>query len=238
METELDKLIYDWNRDGRAMRADYRAVELDDETLRDGLQGPSVRNPPLEIKKRLLHLMDRLGIHSADVGLPGASDRARAEIVALAKETTKLTTLKPNMALRTHPSDVAAAIRAATEAGVAIEACAFIGSSPIRRFAEDWSLDTMLRNVEESVATLVKAGLAVMFVTEDTTRADAETLAKLYETAIGAGAARICASDTVGHATPEGVRNLLTFLRTDVINGRKVTLDYHGHNDRGLGTIN
>jgi len=233
-----DALIYDWNRDGRAVKADYRAVELDDETLRDGLQGPSVRNPPLEVKKRLLHLMDQLGIDSADIGLPGASDRARAEIVALAKETTKLRTLKPNMALRTHPSDVAAAIRAATEAGVAIEACAFIGSSPIRRFAEDWSLDTMLRNVEESVAALVKAGLSVMFVTEDTTRADAETLAKLYETAIGAGAARICASDTVGHATPEGVRNLLTFLRTDVIKGRKVTLDYHGHNDRGLGTIN
>ena len=233
-----DALIYDWNRDGRAVKADYRAVELDDETLRDGLQGPSVRNPPLEIKKRLLHLMDQLGIHTADIGLPGASDRARAEIVALAKETTKLRTLKPNMALRTHPADVAAAIRAATEAGVAIEACAFIGSSPIRRFAEDWSLDTMLRNVEESVAALVKAGLSVMFVTEDTTRADAETLAKLYETAIAAGAARICASDTVGHATPEGVRNLLTFLRTDVIKGRKVALDYHGHNDRGLGTIN
>lgn len=233
-----DALIYDWNRDGRAVRADYRAVELDDETLRDGLQGPSVRNPPLEVKKRLLALMDQLGIDSADIGLPGASDRARAEIVALAKETTKLRTLKPNMALRTHPSDVAAAIRAATEAGVAIEACAFIGSSPIRRFAEDWSLDTMLRNVEESVAALVKAGLAVMFVTEDTTRADAQTLAKLYETAIAAGAARICASDTVGHATPEGVRNLLTFLRADVIRGRKVALDYHGHNDRGLGTIN
>ena len=234
----IDALIYDWNRDGRAVKADYRAVELDDETLRDGLQGPSVRNPPLEIKKRLLQLMDQLGIDSADIGLPGASDRSRAEIVALAKETTKLRTLKPNMALRTHPADVAAAIRASTEAGVAIEACAFIGSSPIRRFAEDWSLDTMLRNVEESVAALVKAGLPVMFVTEDTTRADAETLVKLYETAIAAGASRICASDTVGHATPEGVRNLLTFLRTDVIKGRKVTLDYHGHNDRGLGTIN
>ena len=233
-----DTLIYDWNRDGRASRADYRAVELDDETLRDGLQGPSVRNPPVEIKKRLLHLMDALGIDSADIGLPGASDRARAEIVALAKETTLLATLRPNMALRTHPLDVAAAIRAAEEAGVAIEACAFIGSSPIRRFAEDWSLDTMLKNVEQSVAALVKAGLPVMFVTEDTTRADAETLLKLYDTAIAAGAKRICASDTVGHATPEGVRNLLTFLRTEVIRGREVALDYHGHNDRGLGTIN
>ena len=234
----IDSLIYDWNRDGRAAKADYRSVELDDETLRDGLQGPSVRNPPTEIKKRLLHLMDELGIDSADIGLPGASERARTEIVALAKETTTLKRLRPNMALRTHPADVKGGIEAAQQSGVAIEACAFIGSSPIRRFAEDWSIDTMLRNVEESVTALAKAGLPVMFVTEDTTRADAETLSRLYETAIGCGAKRICASDTVGHATPEGVRNLLTFLRKDVIRGRDVKLDYHGHNDRGFGTIN
>src|SRR5439155_1543931 len=173
-----------------------------------------------------------------DIGLPGASERARTEIVALAKETTTLKRLRPNMALRTHPADVKGGIEAAQQSGVAIEACAFIGSSPIRRFAEDWSIDTMLRNVEESVTALAKAGLPVMFVTEDTTRADAETLSRLYETAIGCGAKRICASDTVGHATPEGVRNLLTFLRKDVIRGRDVKLDYHGHNDRGFGTIN
>jgi len=236
--TELDALIYDWNRDGRTAKADYRAVELDDETLRDGLQGPSVRNPPLEVKKRLLHLMDALGIDTADIGLPGASPQARATIVALAKETTKLRHLRPNQALRTHPQDVQGAIEAAIESGVAIESCAFIGSSPIRRVAEDWSLDTMVRSVEESVTTLVKAGLPVMFVTEDTTRADPETLVKLYETAIGCGALRVCVSDTVGHASPEGVRNVLSFVRDEIIKGRAVKLDYHGHNDRGLGTIN
>ncbi len=233
----VEGLIYDWNRDGRTARADYRAVELDDETLRDGLQGPSVRNPPLEVKLRLLHLMDQLGIDSADIGLPGASAQARAAIVALAKETTKLR-ITPNVACRTHPADINGAIQASVESGVAIETCAFIGSSPIRRVAESWSLDTMLKQVEESVTLAVKNGLPVMFVTEDTTRADPETLITLYDTAIGSGAKRICASDTVGHATPEGVRNLLTFIRTDVIRGRDVKLDYHGHNDRGLGTIN
>jgi len=236
--SELDSLIYDWNRDGRAARADYRAVELDDETLRDGLQGPSVRNPPLEVKKRLLHLMDELAIDSADIGLPGASAQARESIVALAKETTRLRHLKPNCAIRTHPDDVRGAIEAATESGVAIEACAFIGSSPIRRFAEDWTLDTMLKSVETSVTALAKAGLPVMFVTEDTTRADPETLVRLYDTAIGLGAKRICVSDTVGHATPEGVRNLLTFVRDEIVRDRAVKVDYHGHNDRGLGTIN
>lgn len=235
--SDLDALIYDWNRDGRAARADYRAVELDDETLRDGLQGPSVRNPPLDVKIRLLQLMDELGIASADIGLPGASPQARATIVALAKETVKLR-ITPNVAVRTHPADINGAIQVAVDSGVAIETCAFIGSSPIRRFAESWSIDTMTKQVEESVALAVRNGLPVMFVTEDTTRADPETLVTLYETAIAAGAKRICASDTVGHATPEGVRNLLTFLRTDIIKGRDVKLDYHGHNDRGLGTIN
>ena len=238
MTSELDRLIYDWNRDGRAARMDHRAVELDDETLRDGLQGPSVHNPPLAVKKRLLHLMDQLGIDSADIGLPGASERAHQEIVELARETTKLGKLKPNCAVRTHPADVQGALRAAVESGVAIETCAFIGSSPIRRFAEEWSLDTLLKNVETSVSALVKEQLPVMFVTEDTTRADAETLLKLYETAMDAGARRICFSDTVGHATPDGVRNLLTVARDEIVRGRPVKIDYHGHNDRGLGTIN
>src|SRR5205809_606091 len=182
--------------------------------------------------------MDALGIDSADIGLPGASPQARAAIVALAKETTKLKRLRPNIAIRTHPDDVRAAIEAATEAGIPIESCAFIESSPIRRFAEDWKVDTRVKSVETSVARLVKAGLPVMFVTEDTTRADPETLQTLYETAIAAGAKRICVSDTCGHATPEGVGNLLTFVRDEIVRGRAVKIDFHGHNDRGLGTIN
>lgn len=234
---EADALIYDWNRDGRAAPVDYRASELTDETLRDGLQGPSVRNPPLDVKIRLLELMDALGIESADIGLPGASAQARATVVALAKATTKLR-IRPNVAVRTHPADIQGAIEASVEAGVAIETCAFIGSSPIRRIVESWSLDTMRKNVEDSVALAVRNGLPVMFVTEDTTRADPQTLVTLYDTAIAAGAGRICVSDTCGHATPEGVRNLLTFIRDDVVRGRDVKIDYHGHNDRGLGTIN
>lgn len=238
--SELSHLVYDWNGDGRAAKADYRAVELDDETLRDGLQAPSVRNPPLEVKKRLLHLMDALGIDSADIGLPGASPQARHEIVELARETTKLRRLRPNCAVRTHPADVQGAIEASVESGVPIETCAFIGSSPIRRYAEDWSLDGMLKNVETAVSMATKAGLPVMFVTEDTTRADPETLRRLYAVAIENGARRLCVSDTVGHATPEGVRNVLAFMREEVIapSGEAVKLDYHGHNDRGLGVIN
>lgn len=238
--SELAHLIYDWNRDGRAAKADYRLVELDDETLRDGLQSPSVRHPPLDVKKQLLRLMDALGIDSADIGLPGASPRAQQEVVELARETLRLKRLVPNVAVRTHPADIQAGIQAAVESGVAIEQSAFIGSSPIRRYAEDWQLDTMLRNVEASVSAVTKAGLPCMFVTEDTTRADPETLQRLYTTAIENGARRICVSDTVGHATPEGVRNLLTFVRDEIVRPtrERVEIDFHGHNDRGLGVIN
>src|SRR3989442_7407889 len=238
--SELTQLVYDWNNNGGPARPDYRLPELDDETLREGLGVLALRTPPLEVKKRLLHLMDQLGIDSADIGLPGASAQARVAIVALAKETTRLRRLKPNCAVRTHPADVQGAIEASVEAGVPIETCTFIGSSPIRRFAEDWRVDAMLQNVETAVSMAVKAGLPVMFVTEDTTRADPDTLRRLYTLAIECGARRICASDTVGHATPEGVRNVLTFLRDDVIASTRVAvkLDYHGHNDRGLGVIN
>src|SRR5687767_1693625 len=65
-------LIYDWN----AVREDFDwaacRVELNDETLRDGLQCPSVTDPAIEDKKALVHLMVDLGIASADIGLPGA----------------------------------------------------------------------------------------------------------------------------------------------------------------------
>jgi 2-isopropylmalate synthase len=78
-----------------------------------------------------------------------------------------------------------------------------------------------------------------MYVTEDTTRAQPETLRKLYTTAIEAGARRICVADTVGHATPNGVRSLIRFLRQVVhATGEAVKIDWHGHRDRGLAIAN
>jgi 2-isopropylmalate synthase len=123
---------------------------------------------------------------------------------------------------------------------VPIEACTFIGSSPIRQYAEDWTLERMLLATEDAVQFAVGAGLSVMFVTEDTTRARPETLKALYGRAIECGARRICLADTVGHATPHGVRQLVRFIRSDVIGptGVQVKLDWHGHRDRGLGLAN
>src|SRR5687768_9973531 len=234
-------LIHDWNQQGAPFDWGACRVELNDETLRDGLQCPSVTDPVIDDKKALLHLMVELGIASADIGLPGAGERTRADTLALAKEIAEHhLPLDANCAARTVIADVEPVVRIAQEAGIPIEAATFIGSSPIRQYAEDWTLDKMLSVSEEAVTFAVGEGLPVMFVTEDTTRAAPETLKALYGHAIRWGARRLCLADTVGHATPDGVRRLVRFVREEIIlpSGEDVKLDWHGHRDRGLGLAN
>jgi len=238
---EYSGLIFDWNAEGSAFDWSAARVGLNDETLRDGLQCPSVRDPSMEQKLRLLHLMAELGISSADIGLPGAGPRVREQVFVLAREIrdAKLP-LTPNCAARTVVSDVEPIVDTSQKLGIPIEAATFIGSSPIRQYAEDWTLDKMLQASERAVTFAVAHGLPVMFVTEDTTRAQPETLKALYGAAIGWGARRICVADTVGHAVPHGVQRLLRFVREEIIrpSGEDVKLDWHGHRDRGMGVIN
>lgn len=233
-------LIHDWNVSGEAGHG-LRPVELDDETLRDGLQSPSVRDPSPEEKVEILHLMAGLGIHSADIGLPGAGPRAEADVRRLALEIAREgLPIRANCAARTVVRDVEPIARVSQEAGIPIEACTFIGSSPIRQYAEDWTLDRMLATSEAAVTFAVGEGLPVMFVTEDTTRARPEALKALYGRAIEWGARRLCLADTVGHATPSGVRALVRFVKEEVVapSGEDVKVDWHGHRDRGLGLAN
>lgn len=233
-------LIYDWNTVGAGYPSRSVPIEFDDETLRDGLQSPSVRDPDIGTKIRLLHVMDQLGIDTADVGLPGAGPRARADITALCKEIVDARLrITPNCAVRTVKAEVTALLEIVDHVGIPIEACAFIGSSPIRQFTEQWTLDHMLRLTEETVSYAVEHGLPVMYVTEDTCRATPETIDRLFRAAISAGASRVCVCDTVGHITPEGVRHLIAFVQRLVQQtGDNVKIDWHGHNDRGLGVIN
>jgi 2-isopropylmalate synthase len=237
---EESALIYDWNS---ADGFDWKSarVDLNDETLRDGLQSPSAIDPPLDIKLRLLHLMVDLGIASADIGLPGAGPRVVEQVRALAREIVsgKLP-IQANCAARTVVADIQPIARISQEMGLPLEVATFIGSSPIRQYAEDWTLERMLHATEEAVSFAVREGLPVMFVTEDTTRARPDTLKALYGAAIAAGARRLCLADTVGHATPAGVRKLVHFVRDEVIrpSGEKVKLDWHGHRDRGMGLVN
>ncbi|MGI8783389.1 MAG: LeuA family protein [Acidobacteriota bacterium] len=232
-------LIYDWNELGRTPVG--KPVTFDDETLRDGLQSPSVIDPPIEKKLQILHLMENLGIESANIGLPGAGPRAVADVERLAREiVTCRMKLRPNCAARTTPADVRPIVEISQRVGIAIEVATFIGSSPIRHYAEDWTLDRMLTVSEEAVRLAVGEGLPVMFVTEDTIRSRPETIVQLYRSAIDWGARAIVCCDTVGHATPQGVRNLIQYVRREVIEptGRAIRLDWHGHSDRGLAVIN
>lgn len=235
-------LIHDWNTlDGSFDYSTRRGVQLNDETLRDGLQSPSVTDPSIGDKIGLLHLMAELGIASADIGLPGAGPRAVRDVEALAREivNAKLD-IEPNCAARTVLADLQPIVDVSQKVGIAIEAATFIGSSPIRQYAEDWTLDRMLRASEEAVSFSVKNGLPVMYVTEDTTRAAPEVIKALYRTAIECGARRICVCDTVGHATPHGVRQLIRFVKREVVDpsGEDVKVDWHGHRDRGLAVAN
>jgi 2-isopropylmalate synthase len=236
------ELIHDWNTlEGSFDYATRRGVQLNDETLRDGLQSPSVTDPSIADKVRLLHLMAELGIAAADIGLPGAGPRAVRDVEALAREIAEQKlAIRPNCAARTVRADVQPIVEVSQRVGIAIEAATFIGSSPIRQYAEDWTLDRMLRATEDAVSFAVSEGLPVMYVTEDTTRARPEVLKKLYSTAISLGARRICLSDTVGHATPHGVRQLVRFVRDEIVapSGEDVKIDWHGHRDRGLGVPN
>ncbi|MBI3952009.1 MAG: 2-isopropylmalate synthase [Acidobacteria bacterium] len=236
---EESALIYDWNLVGGDAAKKYD-IEFDDETLRDGLQSPSVTNPPIEQKIEILHLMAKLGIESVDVGLPGAGPHVAADVTRLVKEIVDARLpIKPNCAARTVRADVQTVIDISEAVGAPIEACTFIGSSPIRQYAEDWPLEMMLRATEDAVSFAVKHGLPVMYVTEDTTRANSDTLRKLFKTAIECGARRLCIADTVGHATPRGAAAVVSFvLELIEETGEDVKIDWHGHMDRGLGVIN
>jgi len=232
--------LYDWNLIGEDEINRPATVELDDETLRDGLQSPSVRQPDLDEKIEILHRMEDLGIHGADIGYPAAGPVVLDHVVALAEEiSNERLAIEPNCAGRTHTTDIMPISEAQQRSGVAIEASLFLGSSPIRQFVEGWDVDFLVKTTEKAVTLARNEGLEVMYVTEDTTRARADVLHRVYTTAIEAGARRICLADTVGHATPWGVRALVEFARQIVTDsGEDVKIDWHGHRDRNLGVIN
>lgn len=235
-----DELVYDWNEVARKGRVISKGVEFFDETLRDGLQNPSVTDPKVEDKIQILHLMDKIGIDEADIGLPGSSKRAFDDCLRMCQEIVQ-SKLKLRVACagRTVPSDITPMVELSQRAGIPIEIYAFVGSSPIRALAEEWDLDRIKKYSAEAIDVGVKAGLPVVYVTEDTTRSRPEVLSELFKLAVDHGASRLCLCDTVGHSTPDGVRNLIQFTRNIIAGmGAEVGIDWHGHNDRGLGLVN
>lgn len=241
MAENHSELIYDWNKIYEKSFKPAGPVLLDDESLRDGLQSPSVRDPSIEEKIEILHLMDGLGINMLDVGLPGAGPRPFEHSLALVREIAQQKLrIQPNAAVRTHENDIRALSDVQQKAGYPVEAAMFIGSSPIRRYTEGWSDDFLLKATEQSIRLARSLDIEVMYVTEDTTRCDPETIQRLYTLAIECGARAITVTDTTGHATPMGTLALVKFVIENVIqpSGKKIRLDWHGHCDRGLAVAN
>ena len=238
---EGQKLVYDWNVIGESEPLTNKRVLLDDETLRDGLQSPTVSDPPVADKIQLLHLMEDLGIQMLDIGLPGAGPRAKADSLALAQEIARSRLkIRANCAARTTIQDIDPILDIAEKTGITIDAATFIGSSMIRQYVESWTIYDLLRRTEEAVTYAMKHGVPVMYVTEDTTRAFPDTIKQLYNTAIRCGARHIVLTDTVGYATPAAARALVRFVVDEIVkpSGEEILISWHGHNDRGLSVIN
>ncbi len=235
------ELIYDWNQKDAATLRLAGPVLLNDETLRDGLQSPSVRDPSIAEKIQILHLMEALGINSLDLGLPGAGPRALADCEALAREIVRhKMKIRANCAARTHENDIRPIADIVQRTGLNIQAATFIGSSPIRRYTEGWTDDFLVETTEKAVKYTVSLGLDPMYVTEDTSRCDPAMVKRLYSTAISCGARAIVICDTAGHATPMGAFALVRFVIEEVVkpSGEKIRVDWHGHCDRGLAIAN
>ena len=234
-------LIYDWNQHHPTGFKPVGPVELNDESLRDGLQSPSVRDPSIAEKIEILHLMESLGINSLNLGLPGAGARAVESVTALAREiAASKMKIRANCAARTHENDIRPIAEIVQKTGTPIEAATFIGSSPIRRFTEGWTDDFLLQTTEKAVKYAVSLGIDVMYVTEDTSRCDPETVKRLYSIALNCGARAIVICDTAGHATPMGAYSLVRFVIERVVkpSGENIRVDWHGHSDRGLAIAN
>jgi 2-isopropylmalate synthase len=243
LTTEADRaseLIFDWNDVKRKGRLVPQRFALFDETLRDGLQNPGVEDPSVDEKIEILHLIDELGIEAANIGLPSSGPRAYKDVLRLSQEVAaSRLRLRIGMAGRTLVSDITPMIEISQRAGIPVDVYVFIGSSPIRQYVEQWDVSLIAKRSAEAIDVAVKAGLPVAYVTEDTTRSRPEVLTTLFHAAIDHGATRLCLSDTVGHATPDGVRNLIEFTKGVIAGtGATVGIDWHGHNDRGLALEN
>jgi len=239
---DRNDLIYDWNVEGQFPPKPAQRIQLNDETLRDGLQSPSALKPSLDEMVAHLHNCAAVGIDAINIGLPGAGPHVAEQCEVLAREIVRSKLpLFPNCAARTVLADIQPIADISQKLGLPIEAATFIGSSTIRMEVEGWNLEFLVKCVTDALTFVKKEGLPAMFVTEDTVRAHPEIIRALYGTAIDLGADRLVVCDTTGHITPWGVKNLLKCI-FDLIDEKgvrgKVEVDWHGHMDRGLGVIN
>lgn len=230
-------LIHDWNDPVSPLGS--RVPLFHDETLRDGLQSPSVRNPSIDGKKKILEHLVKLGVNSVCLGMPSAGPKATEDAKSLLIEIRdRHMPVSAVVAARTVIADLALAAEIQQQVGIPLGVAAFLGVSPIRMDVEGWDLQFLVQQVRQASRFSRQHNISLLLVTEDTTRARPAALTAVYRTALDEGAQGICLADTCGHATPSGVRRLVRFIREVVVEERPVRVDWHGHNDRGLALAN
>ena len=125
--------------------------------------------------------------------------------------------IRPNCAARTVEADIRPIAEISQRVGIAIEAATFLGSSPIRRLVEDWTVDHLERTTEKAVKFVVEHNLPSMFVTEDTIRTDRETVKRLYSTAITTARAPSFSATPLATPRRKAPINLIKFAVDEIV---------------------
>lgn len=238
-------LIFDWNvpdntDDNNNNANTTKSIEINDETLRDGLQAPGIDNPNVEKKIKIVQLISEMNINAACVGFPSSNGIMYKDVEQIIKFVIEnKIKLQIGCAARTVEKDIKPIIELSQKYGIPLDANVFVATSPIRQYIEGWDIGHILGLVRKSVSFAVKNNINVCFITEDTTRSKPDDLRAIYSEAVEHGAARVCLCDTVGHATPDGTKNLIKYMKSIINNNnKKILIDWHGHNDRGLALAN
>ncbi|MDE7432358.1 MAG: LeuA family protein [Lachnospiraceae bacterium] len=232
---EKNKYIYEWNDDCFF----DRRIKVHDETLREGIQNLGT-DITLKEKKAYIDSISRLPVASICLGYPASSKKIYDEIDLLIPYIqAKKSNISISCAARTTIGDIEPIARLSQKYGCNIKVNAFIGTSQIRQYIEQWDIRHICSLVREAVNYANLNGIETCIITEDSTRTSPEILKTVYLTAIESGCKNICFCDTVGYADCTGIKKLFKFVHKEIIkNNDQILIEWHGHNDRGMALEN
>ncbi len=237
MSNDINQYLYTWNPKSST---NLNSVRIEDDSLRDGLQGAFVRKPAIAEKKELLNLSSAVGTQVVMLGFPASSQMEFESCQQLLEHIVlEALPITPRLLARASIQDLEPIVALNRQSPIEVWADFFIGSSPLRRYIENWDSDRMIQMIQTSGHFLREQGTRFGISIEDATRTPPDELRQIIETALSVGAEILTLCDTVGEATPTGTTRLVNFVRTLVANSEQnAEIWWHGHNDRGLSLAN
>ncbi|MFI9422205.1 LeuA family protein [Streptomyces achromogenes] len=236
MMSNIGDILFTWNERLPA----GTSVEIEDDTLRDGLQASFIRKPTVEEKAELFRMSAGIGARHAVVGFPASSPAEFSDsrrLLSVIRDDGL--PLMPWFLGRAVREDLEPMLRLRDHFGADVGAAFFIGTSPIRRHVEKWDMAQIMERITGTMEYLEKVGLPFSFSVEDASRTPPDELRDMVELAVRYSAYSIAVCDTVGESTPAGVHRLVGFVKSLIKDrGSHVKILWHGHNDRGLGLAN